>query len=143
MKPRRERAKEKLLQDRSSPPRIGTFHCPLCHTELPVGATSCTNCDWVEGYGQEPAAFVPSSRDIAAVFLSIIPGLGHYFKGHHLMGITYFLVTFLMVFFIGAAGMVGMGFNLLLLPLWWGWVMLHAYLLPDWNRQGRLPQHLS
>lgn len=136
-------AKEKLLPEHSSPPQVGTFHCPLCQTVLSVGTTQCTNCDWHEGYGEEPSAFVPDSRDITAVFLSIVPGLGHYFKGHHLMGVGYFLGTFIVIFFGVAVLMVGMGFNLIFLPIYWGWVMLHAYLLPDWNRVDHLPMRVS
>lgn len=60
------------------------MRCPLCHTELPEGATSCSRCDWV----QQPN-LPPSRRNdwIAAGLSVVVPGLGHLYKGHLLTGV--------------------------------------------------------
>jgi hypothetical protein len=58
------------------------MQCPLCHTELPDGATQCTRCDWSRR--SEP----PSHHDDwIAAGLSFVPGVGHLYKGHLVPGI--------------------------------------------------------
>ena len=107
------------------------FPCPLCGEPLPAGADECTRCDWVQGYQHREPVTTGSPRDIIAAALSIVPGAGHIFKGHITLGIVYLAGTVLALFFIGAVGMVAMGFQLLLLPFYWLWVMLHAFLVTD------------
>jgi len=108
-----------------------TFPCPLCNTPLPLGAEECTSCDWVKGYRHNVPVTSGDVSDWVAVGLSIVPGLGHIFKGHYWTGVGYLVASVVFVFFVGAGGMVAMGFNLLLLPLYWIWVGFHAYLTPD------------
>jgi hypothetical protein len=119
------------------------FPCPLCGEMLHAGATECTKCDWVRGYRHRKPVTSGTSRDITAVFLSIIPGAGHIFKGHTTIGIAYLLGTFVAVFFIGAVWMVSMGFQLLVLPFYWIWVMLHAYLIPDLRGEDHIPERIG
>src|SRR5690242_6119958 len=90
--------------------------CPLCGEPLPLNATECTMCDWVKGYRHREPVTSGSTRDITAAALSILPGLGHLFKGHRTSGIAYMVGTVFILFFIGAMGMVAMGFQLLLIP---------------------------
>lgn len=114
-----------------STPAPRSFPCPLCGEMLPAGATECSQCDWVKGYRHREPVTEGTPRDVMAVVLSVVPGLGHIFKGHTRTGIIYMIMTGLVLFFIGLVGMVGMGFQLLLLPFYWVWTMLHAYLTPD------------
>ena len=64
--------------------------------------------------------------------LSVIPGLGHIYKGHKLIGA--------LIMFIGTPAAVGLsllaatgtaGFALLLLPLYWFAVMFHVWGIDD------------
>ena len=67
-----------------------------------------------------------------AVLLSVVPGLGHIYKGHKLVG--------LLILFVGTPMAMGVaaltftftaGFGGLLLPLWWFGVMFHVYGIDD------------
>lgn len=118
-------------------PQAKTFPCPLCGTPLPDGAEECTACDWVKGYRHNVPVTSGDVDDWIAVGLSIVPGLGHMFKGHYWTGIGYLLGSFVFVFLVGAGGAVAMGFNLFLLPLYWIWVGFHAYLTPDLEKHQR------
>lgn len=65
-----------------------TMRCPLCQTELPDDARDCTRCDWVRQTDVPELKF----EDWCAAGLSIVPGLGHLYKGHLLPGALIFLV---------------------------------------------------
>ena len=68
-----------------------TMQCPYCGTWLPKNAESCTRCDWT-CEATTPAE--PKASDAMAILLSIIPGLGHIYKGHRVMGaLILFLIT--------------------------------------------------
>ena len=68
-----------------------TMRCPFCGTTLPLNAQACTNCDWTLE-ATKPAE--PKASDAMAILLSMIPGLGHIYKGHRLIGmVLLFLVT--------------------------------------------------
>src|SRR5260370_3054768 len=67
------------------------MQCPYCGTMLPSNAEACRNCDWTRE-ATKPAE--PKASDAMAILLSIIPGLGHIYKGHRIMGaIILFLIT--------------------------------------------------
>lgn len=104
--------------------------CPLCGAPLD-DPLECNRCDWVKGYRHRDDAGVIAPRDVTAAVLSVIPGAGHIYKGHKLTGVLFMLGTLLVLFFVGAVGMVGMGFQLLLIPFYWVWVILEAYWVPD------------
>jgi hypothetical protein len=72
-----------------------------------------------------------SGRDIAAVLLSVVPGLGHIYKGHRLTGALYMLGAAFAVIACTVAATFTAGFGLLLLPLYWAGVMLQVYWLDD------------
>ena len=59
------------------------MQCPYCQTELPDDAPACTRCDWVRG-STLPAV---RSEDWLAAMLSLVPGLGHLYKGHLVSGL--------------------------------------------------------
>lgn len=81
----------------------------------------------------EERTFIQDRRIIAAI-LSIIPGLGHLYKGHYGAGI--------MILFVGVPVMIWvalllsfatLGFSLILPFVAWGWVIADAYAEKDWR----------
>ena len=106
--------------------------CPLCDTPLdPANQTECPKCDWHVGYKNVPGEAVGNVRDVAAVVMSVIPGLGHMYKGYRLTGALYMLGALFAIFAAGVASTATAGFGLLLLPLYWAGVMLQVYWLDD------------
>jgi hypothetical protein len=72
------------------------------------------------------------ASDMVAVMLSIVPGLGHIYKGYRLIG--------LLLIFFGTPMAVGLvlliatgtaGFGFFLLPIYWIAVMVHVWAIPD------------
>ena len=57
--------------------------CPYCGHLLPKDAQACTQCDWTRADTQTAEG---KASDAMAVLLSVIPGLGHIYKGHKLIG---------------------------------------------------------
>lgn len=106
-----------------------TKECPFCGTPLPEGATKCTNCDWTRD-ATKPAE--PKASDAMAIFLSIVPGLGHIYKGHKVMGcVLLFLVTPVAIAFGFLAAFASAGFGIGMLVFYWLAVMLHAWGIKD------------
>jgi hypothetical protein len=106
-------------------------HCPLCDVPLdPNNPDECPKCDWVRGYRQREAGG-GTFRDRAAVMLSIVPGLGHIYKGHRLLGALLMLGSVFAACAALLAGFASAGWGALLLPLYWAGVMLHVYWLED------------
>ena len=67
-----------------------------------------------------------------AILLSIIPGLGHIYKGHRVMGaLILFLITPTAIAFAVIAAMASAGWGILMLVPYWGAVMLHAWAVDD------------
>ena len=83
----------------ANPPVTETRACPLCGTALsPEKPDECSHCDWTRG----TPAHHGTGRDLTAVCLSVLPGFGHIYKGHRLLGaLLMYLVTAL---FIRGAG---------------------------------------
>lgn len=103
--------------------------CPYCGHLLPKDAQACDRCDWTRGATETAEG---KASDAMAVLLSIVPGLGHIYKGHKLIG--------LLILFVGTPMAIGIaaltftftaGFGGLLLPLWWFGVMFHVYGIED------------
>jgi hypothetical protein len=72
------------------------------------------------------------ASDAIAVMLSVMPGLGHIYKGHKLIG--------MLLVFAGTPMAVGLalliatgtaGFGVALLPIYWLAVMVHVYAVQD------------
>jgi hypothetical protein len=115
----------------ANPPLTTTAHCPLCDAPLnPEHPDACSKCDWVAPH---PAAHHGggSLRDKIAVGLSVVPGLGHIYKGHRLTGALYMLGALFASIAAGVAGTFTAGFGICLLPLYWIGVMLQVYWLED------------
>jgi hypothetical protein len=112
----------------TTPPLNAVRTCPLCGTTLqPDHPDSCSRCDWVLDATPRPG----TGRDVTAVCLSVVPGFGHIYKGHRLLGAILMLGSVFAVFAAMLAGFASAGWGLLLLPLYWGAVMLHVYWADD------------
>jgi hypothetical protein len=104
--------------------------CPLCGAPLdPANPNACTQCDWVAKTDETQSA--GTVRDKIAVVLSVVPGLGHIYKGHRLTGALYFLGAVIAISACLVAGTFTAGFALLLMPLYWLGIMLQVYFLED------------
>ena len=112
-----------------APDSSETMQCPLCGHTLTKDADRCDRCDWVRSEPGETAE--GKASDAVAVLLSVLPGLGHIYKGHRLVGLLLIVGT---PFAVGAALLAATGtsgFGLALLPLYWFGVMFHVYGIPD------------
>jgi hypothetical protein len=67
------------------------------------------------------------TQDLVALLMSVVPGLGHLYKGHLVTGILFLVGTVVAVLLCSLFATFTMGFGLLLLPLYWIWVMTEAY----------------
>jgi hypothetical protein len=106
-----------------------TTQCPFCGTALPKGAERCTRCDWTR---QATETAEPKASDAMAVLLSVVPGLGHIYKGHRLMGaILLFVVTPIAIAFGFLAAFASAGFGIGILVFYWLGVMLHVWGVKD------------
>ena len=85
----------------------------------------------MRGYRQREVFGGGTFRDRAAVMLSIVPGLGHIYKGHRLLGALLMLGSVFAACAALLAGFASAGWGTLLLPLYWAGVMLHVYWLED------------
>ena len=104
--------------------------CPLCGAPLnPENPNECSQCDWVAKPEEHHRG--GTVRDRIAVCLSVVPGLGHFYKGQRLTGALYFLGAVFAVFACLVAGTFTMGFGVLLLPLYWLGIMLQVYYAED------------
>ena len=69
------------------------------------------------------------------MLLSVIPGLGHIYKGHFAVGVLLFFGGVLAVFAAAVAATATMGLGLFFIPMYWVAVMLQVY----WLRDRRTP----
>jgi hypothetical protein len=103
--------------------------CPYCGHLLPKDAEACDQCDWTRADTQTVEG---KASDAVAVMLSVIPGLGHIYKGHRLVGAILMLVCTPMAIGVALlAATATAGFALLLLPLYWFAVMFHVWGIED------------
>lgn len=72
------------------------------------------------------------ASDAIAVMLSVVPGLGHIYKGHKFIGMLLVFVGTPMA--VGLALLIAIGtagFGIALLPVYWIAVMVHVYAVQD------------
>ena len=106
-----------------------TMSCPLCGRQLPKDAQACDHCGWKREGGETAEG---KASDAFAVLLSIMPGLGHIYKGHKLIGLLLiFVATPMAIGLALLAATATAGFAVLLLPLYWLAVMFHVYEIED------------
>ena len=102
--------------------------CPYCGHLLPKDAQSCDRCDWKRGATETAEG---NASDAVAVILSIIPGLGHIYKGHKLAGLLWMAGAIPVGIFVLLAAVASAGFGIGLFFFYLGAVMLHAYGVHD------------
>ena len=72
------------------------------------------------------------ASDLVAVTLSVIPGLGHIYKGYRVIGVLLMFIGTPLA--VGAALLIATGtagFGFFLLPIYWIAVMIHVWAIPD------------
>ncbi len=106
-----------------------TIECPQCGTTIPTEADHCPNCSWTRM--GKPATAEGQASDAVAVLLSVIPGLGHIYKGHKFAGLVLIIATPMAVALAALAATGTAGFGLGLLPIYWFGVMFHVYGIQD------------
>ena len=106
-----------------------TMTCPLCGQMLPIDAQSCDRCDWVRAADTETAE--GKASDLVAVMLSVVPGLGHVYKGYKLLGLLFVIGAFGAILLGALAATATAGFGLALIPIYWFGVMFHVYGVED------------
>jgi hypothetical protein len=106
-----------------------TRNCPLCGHVLPKDAESCDRCDWVRAPDTDTAE--GKASDLVAVMLSVIPGLGHVYKGYRLLGLLFVTGAFGAILLGALAATATAGFGLALIPIYWFAVMFHVYGIED------------
>jgi ribosomal protein L40E len=102
--------------------------CPRCGHLLPKDAQRCDQCDWKHDATETAEG---KASDAVAVILSIIPGLGHIYKGHKLAGFLWMFGAIPVGIFVLLAAFASAGWGLWLFLFYLGAVMLHAYGVED------------
>src|SRR4030095_7265800 len=102
----------------------GKIPCPYCGHLLPKDAESCDRCDWKRGATETAEG---KASDAVAVLLSIIPGLGHIYKGHRLAGFLWMAGAVPAGIFVLLAAIASAGFGAGLFFFFFIAVMLYAY----------------
>src|SRR5881275_3156820 len=102
--------------------------CPYCGHLLPKDAQACDRCDWTVSATQTAEG---KASDAMAVLLSVIPGLGHIYKGHKLAGFLWMAGAVPAGIFVFLAAIASAGFGLGLFFFYLIAVMLHAYAVDD------------
>lgn len=106
-----------------------TWQCPSCGHTLPKDAERCDHCGWTRL--SKPETAEGKASDAVAVMLSVIPGLGHVYKGYRLLGLL-FVIGAVFAILVGAlAATATAGFGLALIPIYWFAVMFHVYAIQD------------
>ena len=104
-----------------------TGAAPLEYTDSP----SHQALEFPEAEGRLESAEGKAS-DAIAVMLSVVPGLGHIYKGHKFIGMLLVFVGTPMA--VGLALLIAIGtagFGIALLPVFWIAVMVHVYAVQD------------
>ena len=133
-------ARETKLEYTDAPPsetppnETETMSCPLCGAQLPKDAHSCSHCDWRRDTPSEGAE--GKASDLVALLLSVIPGLGHIYKGHKLAGFLWMAGAVPVGIFVILAAIASAGFGIGLFFFYLIAVMLHAYAIDDWVTPG-------
>ena len=111
------------------PVSADTMTCPLCGHVLPKDAQACDRCDWVRTPDADTAE--GKASDLVAVMLSVIPGLGHVYKGYRMLGLLFVIGAFAAILLGMLAATATAGFGLGLIPIYWFAVMFHVYGIQD------------
>lgn len=113
---------------RPEPSAGDNMSCPYCGHLLPKDAQRCDRCDWTRGSTETAEG---KASDAMAVIFSIIPGLGHIYKGHKLVGVLWMFGAIPVGIFVLLAAFASAGWGLGLFFFYLIAVMLHAYAVDD------------
>jgi hypothetical protein len=102
--------------------------CPNCGQRLPKDAPACDRCHWKRETAETAEG---TASDAMAALLSIVPGLGHVYKGYRGIGLLFAIGTLIVLGFSGIAAIASAGFGLGLAVFYWVIVTLHAYGIKD------------
>src|SRR5206468_7316135 len=102
--------------------------CPYCGHLLSKDAQRCDRCDWARSAIETAEG---KASDAVAVLLSIIPGLGHIYKGHRLAGLLWMAGAIPAGIFVFLAAIASAGFGAGLFFFYLIALMLHAYAIYD------------
>src|SRR4029077_12651887 len=81
--------------DAPSTQTADTMLCPNCGQRLPKDAQACDQCDWKR---ESPAQTAEgTASDAMAALLSIVPGLGHVYKGYRGIGLLFAIGTLIVL----------------------------------------------
>jgi hypothetical protein len=105
------------------------MQCPHCGHTLPHNAERCDRCDWVRA--SKPETAEGKASDAVAVMLSVIPGLGHVYKGYKMLGLLFVIGAGFAILAGALAATATAGFGLALIPIYWFGVMFHVYAIQD------------
>lgn len=120
------------IQDTTPSGEAVSLTCPLCNAPLIAQhPTHCTKCDWVGKPAPHTITHSGSFRDRAAVVLSVVPGLGHMYKGYELTGAICTMGAVFAFLACAVAATFTAGFGILLLPIYWVGAMFHVYWIED------------
>ncbi len=79
----------------------------------------------------QPETAEGKASDAVAVMLSVVPGLGHVYKGYKVLGLLFVIGAGFAILVGGLAATATAGFGLALIPLYWFAVMFHVYAVKD------------
>jgi len=91
-------------------------------------AGRCDRCDWVRGATETAEG---KASDLVAVMFSIVPGLGHIYKGHIFAGLLWMIGAIPVGIFVFLAAFASAGWGLGLFFFYLAAAMLHAYGIED------------
>src|SRR6266567_3732655 len=114
----RERPTPSLLDEFSAPCEPSMIEMSVEYTDAP---TTRPATETAEG----------KASDAVAVILSVIPGLGHIYKGHRLAGFLWMAGAVPVGIFVFLAAIASAGFGIGLFFFYLIAVMLHAYAVDD------------
>jgi hypothetical protein len=92
-------------------------------------AHACTQCDWTR---TDPETAEGKASDAIAVLLSVIPGLGHIYKGHKLAGVLWMFGAIPVGIFVLIAAFASAGFGIVLFFLYLIACMINVWGIEDW-----------
>lgn len=106
-----------------------TTTCPRCGGVLAAGEAGCSHCGWKKA--DDPNQAEGTASDAIAAVLSVVPGLGHVYKGYRGIGLLFAIGTLIVLGFSGLAAIASAGFGLGLAVFYWIIVAFHAYAIKD------------
>jgi|SRR5450432_4671581 hypothetical protein len=103
--------------------------CPYCGHMISKNAQACDQCDWTR---TDTETAEGKASDAIAVLLSVIPGLGHIYKGHKLAGVLWMFGAIPVGVFVLIAAFASAGFGIGLFFFYLIACMINVWGIEDW-----------